>query len=426
MAELYRWLEWQYPHASDPVYKEMIAHHVGPGESTRHFRDAVLGHLRQRGTLAACAAIEDLSGSLPHLPWLKAILVEARDLTLRRTWEPLSPQAIIEMANTVITARSSGTSLATNGASMIINSSTPVLPAVQVALPAEIEALHENKESLRRLIEQCRSHNGIIPFVGAGLSIPFQMPGWTSFLVTQAQKIGIKKEIQNHLKGGSYEEAAEALEQGLTPFGLHAAVEANYGDHKLAGQSLIGAVSHLPQLASGPVLTTNFDRILEKVFEQAGQPFEQVVYGAKPDMISLAMRQGRRRLLKLHGDWEERTDRILTKSEYEQHYGSSVVSAIDFKLPLPRLFHNILIGSSLLFVGCSLNTDRTVATLAEVARQSPEMVHFAILEHPATIAKQRKLGRDLAAHNILPIWYPWGRHDLIEPLLASLASKVNP
>ena len=107
----------------------------------------------------------------------------------------------------------------------------------------------------------------------------------------------------------------------------------------------------LCDLSTGPVITTNFDRLLERTFELAGKRFEVIVCGAKPDMINRAMQQSRRRLLKLHGDWEESTDRILTKSEYDRHYGAGA-SPFTQTLPLPRILKALLTGRSVLFLRC--------------------------------------------------------------------------
>ncbi|MCW3097184.1 MAG: hypothetical protein JWL77_2802 [Chthonomonadaceae bacterium] len=98
LAELYVWLEEHYPQASDTVHREMIAHFVGPDESVRTFRDGVINYLGNRGTNAACAAIESLTRSLPHLSWMNTVLLKARNLTLAKTWQPLTPQTILEMA----------------------------------------------------------------------------------------------------------------------------------------------------------------------------------------------------------------------------------------------------------------------------------------------------------------------------------------
>jgi hypothetical protein len=85
---------------------------------------------------------------------------------------------------------------------------------------------------------------------------------------------------------------------------------------------LKGAVLALADLAGGAVVTTNFDRILERVFADAGSPFKHVVWGSQVDSIQRAVAENQPFLLKIHGDAEERSGRVLTKSEYEKRYAS--------------------------------------------------------------------------------------------------------
>lgn len=99
LADLYLWLETQYPCGEDPQHKEVEAHFVGPDESVRTWRDAILRHLQQRGTATSCAAIQRIADASPHLAWLSDILKEAQDLTLRSTWEPLRPQEVLELVS---------------------------------------------------------------------------------------------------------------------------------------------------------------------------------------------------------------------------------------------------------------------------------------------------------------------------------------
>ena len=285
----------------------------------------------------------------------------------------------------------------------------------------EIRSIENNDHNIRRVVEQLRSPIGVLPFVGAGLSIPFGYPGWTDFLLLQAQATGMRNKVSRMLRQGQYEEAAGEIECALTPFGLRSAIEDKYGDHVIAGREITGPPRLLSKLTNGPVLTTNFDRILEHAFEADGQPFEVVVCGAKPDMINKAVQQGRRRLIKLHGDWEESSDRILTKAEYEEHYGTTD-SQYDPDLPLPRILRSILVGRSLLFVGCGLNQDRTVRILQRVASESQEIGHYAIVELPASIKRRREKNKFMAGHNIRPIWYPTGKHNYVEIILIILAS----
>ena len=96
LVEFYIWLSRQYPHADDPQRED------GGGVSARdeisRFRDSVLLHLRDRGTLAVGEAIQKIARKLPHLDGLKWILLEAQHITRQRTWIPPKPSDILAIA----------------------------------------------------------------------------------------------------------------------------------------------------------------------------------------------------------------------------------------------------------------------------------------------------------------------------------------
>ncbi|MCK4828541.1 SIR2 family protein, partial [bacterium] len=282
-----------------------------------------------------------------------------------------------------------------------------------------IENIEENGGNIRRLVEQLKTPVGVIPFVGAGLSIPFGFPGWTDFLLTQGRLAGIEKKIKEHIEKGEYEEAAESLLNTLKNRAFQDYLEDAFGDHKLEGKKLKGAISLLPQLASGPVITTNFDHVLEKIFE-----FERVVWGPKVDITTKALQQKGRYLFKIHGDVIDRTDRVLTLTEYQKHYGNIDPSKIDHNLPLPNLLE-LIFKDPVLFVGCSLNKDRTLDILKKVALKHGGIALYAIVEKPDNEREFHQKVSHLSEHNIRPIWYPKGRHDLIEPFFAYLIEETK-
>jgi hypothetical protein len=111
----------------------------------------------------------------------------------------------------------------------------------------------------------------LLPFVGAGLSMPMGFPSWHGFLTTLANECGKTVEIAALLGEGKYEEAAETVEQGLGPAIFNKRVAHTFGERKSKDCTLQGPVLALPDLADGAVVTTNFDRILERVFTEAGR-----------------------------------------------------------------------------------------------------------------------------------------------------------
>lgn len=97
-ADLYLWLDEQFPPAQDNDYPSGIAHFVTPRDSVARWRDAVLPDIKERGTRAAVQALEKVLYERPDYPWLNWTIRKAREIARRNTWKPLSPDQIIELA----------------------------------------------------------------------------------------------------------------------------------------------------------------------------------------------------------------------------------------------------------------------------------------------------------------------------------------
>lgn len=81
---------------------------------------------------------------------------------------------------------------------------------------------------------------------------------------------------------------------------------------------------------------------------------------------------------------------------------------------------------TLLFLGCSLEADRTVRLLHRVANHRAPPVHYAIVELPRTNEEIFARAKFLSDHNIRPLWFPQGQYDAIDTLLAGLIESINP
>ena len=130
-----------------------------------------------------------------------------------------------------------------------------------------------NELTLPMLIDQMQTPVGVVPFIGAGMSAAW-FPQWTPFLRDAAKLAGKKQAIDKRIAAGQYEEAAGELVSALTPGGFEDLIESRFGDRVLDGKELTGAVTLIPRLSAGPVITTNFDRVLERVFQRERCPFE--------------------------------------------------------------------------------------------------------------------------------------------------------
>jgi hypothetical protein len=288
-------------------------------------------------------------------------------------------------------------------------------------IPAPFDSLGDNRINIAALVEQLQT-GGVIPFVGAGMSVPFGFPDWKSFLTSLAPDDSAKRQIEARLAKGEYEEAAEDLLRLRGSNAIQAAIDFTFGPAKLDILPERAANRLLPALCSGPVLTTNFDWVLEKVFEAERQDFYPIIVGMKVDHLGEAFRKRLHALIHLHGEATDRTDRVLTLSDYREKYGNDN--------PLEAVLR-LAMTQPLLFLGCSLNNDRPVLALqnltAELTKNKAEalMTHYAVLEFPSDANKYRSRLQALAQMCVRPIWYPAGRHDQIRELLELLAKLAG-
>jgi predicted ATPase len=281
--------------------------------------------------------------------------------------------------------------------------------------------LPDNDVNLPVLAQQMVSGTGVVPFIGAGLSAPYRFPQWGAFIRDMAKRAGVADEVERHLDALQYEEAAELLQQRMHSR-FQDLIAHYFGDQVLEGVEFRGAAALVPHVAVGPVITTNFDRLLENVFKQAGCPFPVTVWHDRVDAAIESMSHNGLLLLKLHGDWQFPGERVLTLSEYRAHYGKSKTK-INFHLAIPHVLA-LMVTRPMLFLGCSLKQDRTGQIIRQLADRNPAFRHFAILEYPENEAQYRERIDELSLANIRPIWYPQKQHEKIEQILAFLAEKV--
>ncbi|HEY7169721.1 MAG TPA: tetratricopeptide repeat protein [Vicinamibacterales bacterium] len=292
---------------------------------------------------------------------------------------------------------------------------------------SEIQALltqdRATTDNLALLEEQLGTRAGIVPFVGAGLSAPFGFPQWGDFLLKLASEAGTTDAVKARLKALEYEEAAGDLMTALGTRRFQDLLAANFGDQRLDGKPIGGAVAELAKLPPGPLITTNFDRVIETAFTQAKQKLTPW-WHSYGDRGTEALQQDKAFLLKLHGDWDDPTTRVLTLDEYRTAYGADDALNIRFDLPVPTLLFKLLTGRCCVFLGCSLKQDRTMQLLHAVAKDIPHLVHYAIVERPADDAGFHRRAAELSNQSIRPIWYPPTHHEAIQPLLAYLGDRA--
>ena len=272
-------------------------------------------------------------------------------------------------------------------------------------------ALGDNRTLLPDLVRQVQSASGVVPFVGAGLSAAYHLPQWGPLLRSLAPDEASILELNRLLAANEYETAAEYV------FDARGAAEFN----QLLASALAldvdvekdTAITKLGLLPTGPIITTNFDRIIETVLVAEGVPLTVVVGDDRAKIIESIQYQTNT-LLKLHGDAQDPASRVLTKSEYDDHYTRW----------LKQLLRNMA-TRPMLFLGCSLQNDRPVRVLQEVVKEGQVLVHhFAFLAFPGEEELDARKHQLVDELRINPIWFPAGRYEVIDKLLDYLVERV--
>jgi hypothetical protein len=99
LRDLYLWLERKFPHTDDPNRQSGIPHWVGPREMVVDLRDGVLSHIIELGTDAGLKILREIIAQRPDLTWLPLQLSKAEQIMRTKTWVPLTPKEIVEVAS---------------------------------------------------------------------------------------------------------------------------------------------------------------------------------------------------------------------------------------------------------------------------------------------------------------------------------------
>lgn len=248
-----------------------------------------------------------------------------------------------------------------------------------------------------------------IPFIGAGIACSAGFPTWTGFLRDlHSKSTMLEAEFNALINSGKFEEIAEQFYMEA-PEHFNHSVEITFRE----GTCTSMTIPYLPEIFNDTsVITTNFDKLLEPLF-----PNNTVRRGAEIREATRNMSAGTRLLVKLHGDHDLQTGRVLTQTEYNSAYGHDDAVLCSF-------WESIMLTKSLLFLGCSLSVDRTIKAMESIVAKKPLLTahNYAFLPYTSA-TNQNVKSRELSKANIFPIWYDsdkFDHDDAIEALLAKI------
>jgi hypothetical protein len=279
----------------------------------------------------------------------------------------------------------------------------------QLKTNGQVPVLHDLVDAIRR--------NRVAPFIGAGFSRPCDFPLWGAALHEIFAKITGVDASAFKAKMDAYEYlgAAQLLWE-KDDAQVKSYIRTRFADGMIPTGGVQGPIKLLPRFSRGCVITTNFDRLIE-ITIGSGQ-IDGYMHGTQAGhMFVPRLLKGDRCILKLHGDAANYNTYVFTEKQYSDSYGTT----LDFSKPLPRALRQIFVSHSLLFLGCSMEQDRTLELFQKVCddKQFEIPDHFAILPLPTdNSVKQAKESR-LLKLNVRTLWYPPdNNHELLEKYLA--------
>ena len=270
---------------------------------------------------------------------------------------------------------------------------------------------YANRDRYLDLIEAVKGQQ-LVPFVGSGMSVPSGLPTWSEFLVQTGDHAACDaSDLRRLVSCSAFEEAADLLTSSMDAFLFAERVEHTL---RINDTDLIrGAVCLLPSLFPSLVMTTNLDNVLQRLYELCGVSFAHSLSGMEIANLRQPYNRRERVLIKLHGDHQKQEGRVLLSKEYDEAYAEG--SLIRDRATLLCRTNNLL------FLGCSLRSDRTVRLIYEIAQANPDMPrHYAFLAKPDQNSERVARENFLAARRIFPIWYDLPHDESIMALLEGL------
>lgn len=274
-----------------------------------------------------------------------------------------------------------------------------------------------NVARFEQLVEQI-SNGDAVPFIGAGLSVAGGFPTWENHLRQQGRTAGISDEhIETLLSEGKYETVIEEIEDKR---GREVFTREIFDVFGKTG-TLTDTTFLVSELFTDTLLTTNYDRLIEQAFDTGANDL-QIITGKNATEVPKA---DHITVVKLHGNVEKQTTCILSKNQYDEAYGND---HIDMSLPIPKLLEYYYKNSSLLFLGSSLHSDRTVQVFRTIRERIGDVEvppHFSIESAPENDEELADRNEYLQRLGITAIWFEKDRFEYIENILRLARNEVR-
>lgn len=258
-------------------------------------------------------------------------------------------------------------------------------------------------------------------FVGAGLSMTAGLPGWVQLLREMLEEL--KRESSDSNNDEEWREVHRLIESGrLLEVADHC--RRRLGERlyrEFLGSRLRGGKGQIPevhkliaQLPFREVVTTNYDKLLERAYAAHREESPQVVTSAGASNLGSLLFNGDFFILKAHGDIDDAASLVLTAHDYRRVMHSN--PAFD------AFFSALLLTRSVLFLGYSLGDpdfrllmERQLAVFGD---NVPE--RYAVMSGVGSVEKEGLL----RSANIRVLSYQEGQHQEVVDFVEALKVAI--
>jgi hypothetical protein len=275
-----------------------------------------------------------------------------------------------------------------------------------------------NRIVYNSLCKEMKKGEGVLPFVGAGLSA-FAYDTWEQLLIKLSSDLSNKdkKSIQKAVKVGDYFTASDLLCEKYGETLFYNELRDVFSEDKIDDDELKKSAAYLiPKLCQGDCITTNFDRVLEHACRLNNIVPDRAI-PTDTNQLNEYLRNGNKKsalVFKIHGDiLSNKDDIIVTGKSYNEHYGIDT--------PLRKQLTRWIDSRKLLFLGASLKQDRTVDIIKE--RMEEGMYNYTIYgckQYDIPLLKQH-----FEEMNTMAIFYDSSDHKNLKTILLKLIKDTE-
>ena len=237
------------------------------------------------------------------------------------------------------------------------------------------------------ILKDLRQDGRLIPFVGAGLSIPLGLPDWSTLIAFIADQLDYDPEVFK-LNGNDLQLAQYYVaKMGIGKLRSEMDRQFNPSDAQIRNSR---AHTALVEMKLPLIYTTNYDRIIERAFGLKGTACHAV---ANLDDIVAAPVDATTQIVKLHGTFDDDGSLVLTETSY--------FDRLEFESPIDIKMRADILGKTLLFIGYSLSDINIRYMLYKLYKMRKQMRREASRSHSAFLTT---FGSNVIQSTLLAEW----------------------